>query len=113
MPARRAEVVATWDEGKLLRGVRLDAAPPYRAGQALNICHEGSSAMFALATAYGHGRSPELLARTIVHESSHKFDGTDDEEYCYTGCNSIDRWDAYDNADSYARFAWEAYTTLP
>jgi hypothetical protein len=58
------------------------------------------------------GRSTNELARTIVHESSHKFDDTDDEEYCYTGCHSIDRWDAYDNADSYARFAWEAYTTL-
>lgn len=61
----------------------------------------------------GFGRTTNELARTIVHESSHKFDSTDDEEYCYTGCKSIDRWDAYDNADSYARFAWEAYTTLP
>lgn len=50
------------------------------------------------------------LARTLVHEFSHLFDRTDDEEYCPGGCSSsLDRWDAYDNADSYAGFASEAY----
>jgi outer membrane protein OmpA-like peptidoglycan-associated protein len=50
------------------------------------------------------------LARTLVHEFSHMFDSTDDEEYCWSGCSSsLDRWDAYDNADSYAGFAADAY----
>jgi hypothetical protein len=60
------------------------------------------------------GRSATDLAETIVHESSHKFDSTDDEAYCWGGCpTSLGRWDAYDNADSFSKFAWEAYTTLP
>jgi outer membrane protein OmpA-like peptidoglycan-associated protein len=60
------------------------------------------------------GRSDVDLAETIVHESSHKFDNTDDEAYCWGGCPStLDRWAAYDNADSFSKFAWEVYTTLP
>lgn len=61
--AGRADVLAVWDEGRLLRGVRLSELPPYRAGQALRIAHEGASAYFAIATAYGNGRAPELLLR--------------------------------------------------
>lgn len=61
------------------------------------------------------GRSATDLAETIVHESSHKFDGTDDEAYCWRGScpPSLGRWDAYDNADSFSKFAWEAWTTIP
>ena len=60
------------------------------------------------------GRSTTDLAETIVHESSHKFSNTDDEAYCWGGCpSSLDRWDAYDNADSYSKFAWEVYMTTP
>lgn len=60
------------------------------------------------------GRSDVDLAETIVHEFSHKFDNTDDEAYCWGGCPStLDRWAAYDNADSFSKFAWEVYTTLP
>lgn len=60
------------------------------------------------------GRSATDLAETITHESSHKFSGTDDKAYCWGGCpSSLSRWDAYDNADSYSKFAWEVYTTLP
>jgi hypothetical protein len=54
------------------------------------------------------------LAETIIHVRSHKFDNTDDEAYCWAGCPaSLDRWDAYDNADSFPKFAWDACTTLP
>ena len=63
MPDRRAEVIAAWDEGPLMRAVRLTPVPEYRPGQALRVYHEGSSAFFALATAFGNGRSPELLLR--------------------------------------------------
>lgn len=57
------------------------------------------------------GRGDKLLAKVIVHECSHMFDFTADEEYCArSGCSkSLSRWDAYDNADSYAWFAFEAY----
>ncbi len=59
------------------------------------------------------GRSDRYLAETLVHEFSHMFDFTDDEEYCARGCSaSLSRWDAYDNADSYSGFAAEAYLTL-
>jgi hypothetical protein len=57
------------------------------------------------------GRPAPEMAKTITHECSHKFDFTDDEEYCpKSGCSkSLDHWDAIDNADSYARFAYDAY----
>ncbi|MDQ3773307.1 MAG: DUF4157 domain-containing protein [Pseudomonadota bacterium] len=57
------------------------------------------------------GRPAPEMAKTIVHECSHMFDFTDDEEYCpSSGCpKSLDRWDAIDNADSYAWFAYDAY----
>lgn len=57
------------------------------------------------------GRPAPKLAATIVHECSHMFDFTDDEEYCpAAGCpTSLSHWDAIDNADSYDWFAYEAY----
>jgi hypothetical protein len=59
------------------------------------------------------GRSDLQMAETLVHEYSHMFDLTDDEVYCWTGrCSSLDRWDAYDNADSFSSFAAEAYLQL-
>ena len=62
--ASHATVAAVWDEGPLMRGVRLSPTlPPYRAGQALRLLHASGSALFALATASGDGRSPELLLR--------------------------------------------------
>lgn len=63
MADSRAEVVAAWDEGPLMRGVRLSPLPPYRPGQAIKITHEGANAYFALATGWGGGRTPELLLR--------------------------------------------------
>jgi len=59
----RAEVIAAWDEGPLLRAARLATLPSYRAGQAIKIYTESGGALFALATAHGHGRAPELLLR--------------------------------------------------
>jgi hypothetical protein len=60
------------------------------------------------------GRSAVALAETIVHESSHKFDHTDDEAYCWGGCPAtLSRWSAYDNADSFSKFAWDAYLNIP
>jgi hypothetical protein len=59
------------------------------------------------------GRNDLELAETLVHEFSHMYDHTNiiqDETYCWKGgCGSLDRWDAYDNADSFAAFAAEAY----
>lgn len=63
MPDGRAEVIAAWDEGPLLRAARLSALPAYRAGQAIKIYTESGGALFALATAHGRGRAPELLLR--------------------------------------------------
>jgi hypothetical protein len=60
------------------------------------------------------GRSNAALAETLVHESSHKFDGTADEVYCEGGCPSeLSPSDAWNNADSYSKFAWELYFSLP
>jgi hypothetical protein len=60
------------------------------------------------------GRSDQALATTLVHENSHMYGWTDDNQYCspVSGC-SLDRWAAYDNADSYARFAEEINLTFP
>jgi NAD(P)H-flavin reductase len=63
MPEHRAEVTHAWDEGPLMRGVRLSSAPEYRAGQALRVYAGEASNYFALATAHGNGRQPELLLR--------------------------------------------------
>lgn len=52
------------------------------------------------------------LASTIIHEASHAFDFTSgiSEEDCTGGCpKSLDRWDGYDNADSYGEFAQEVF----
>jgi outer membrane protein OmpA-like peptidoglycan-associated protein len=60
------------------------------------------------------GRSAVDLAETIVHESSHKFDNTDDKAYCWGGCPAtLSRWSAYDNADSFSKFAWDASLNIP
>lgn len=61
------------------------------------------------------GRSNSALAETLIHENSHMFDFTDDEEYCSltSGCSSgLSRWDAYDNADSFSTFAQDVYLNL-
>jgi NAD(P)H-flavin reductase len=63
MPEHRAEVTHAWDEGPLMRGVRLSSAPAYLAGQALRVYAGEASSYFALATAHGKGRQPELLIR--------------------------------------------------
>ncbi|MCI0435105.1 MAG: DUF4157 domain-containing protein [Gemmatimonadetes bacterium] len=60
------------------------------------------------------GRANDCIGRTIVHEFSHKYAGTDDEGRCYNGCNNagcvatLSTSDALDNAYSYAGFAREA-----
>jgi Domain of unknown function (DUF4157)/Lysine-specific metallo-endopeptidase len=52
------------------------------------------------------GRSTNDLAETIIHEASHKFDNTDDEAYCWSGCpTTLSNDDALDNADSFSKFA--------
>lgn len=56
------------------------------------------------------GRPTDHLAETLIHENSHMFDFTDDEEYCslVDGCSpDLDTEDALDNADSYSSFAWD------
>ena len=53
------------------------------------------------------------LATTLAHEFSHMWDYTGDKEYCEGGCSSsLTPKDALDNADSYARFASDAYSQL-
>jgi hypothetical protein len=61
------------------------------------------------------GRSNPDLAETILHENSHMFDYTDDEQYCSvaSGCPGLNTSDAIDNADSYSTFALDAYLNLP
>lgn len=61
------------------------------------------------------GRSNPDLAETILHENSHMFDFTDDEQYCSltSGCPGLSTSDAVDNADSYSTFALDAYLNLP
>lgn len=60
-------------------------------------------------------RSNECLARTIVHEFTHRYAGTDDNGYCKSGCgysscpSSLTAAKALQNADSYACFAYELY----
>jgi len=52
------------------------------------------------------------LAKTLVHECSHLFDRTADKRYCWNDCSTLDPNTAYDNADSYAGFARDAYLEL-
>jgi hypothetical protein len=60
-------------------------------------------------------RSNECLARTIVHEFTHRYAGTDDNGYCKTGCgysscpSDLTPDDALENADSYACFVYELW----
>ena len=55
------------------------------------------------------GREDLDLEATLVHEFSHLFDGTGDEKYCFKDCSTLDPEEAYENADSYAEFAKDAY----
>jgi hypothetical protein len=61
---------------------------------------------------YAFGKGAVDLASTIVHETSHKFDFTGDKAGCTGGCSGLDRWAAYDNADSYAEFAKDVFRTV-
>jgi lysine-specific metallo-endopeptidase family protein len=60
-------------------------------------------------------RSNECLARTIVHEFTHRYAGTDDNGYCKTGCgysscpSDLTPDKALENADSYACFVYELW----
>jgi hypothetical protein len=60
-------------------------------------------------------KANDCIARTIVHEFSHYYAGTDDNAYCKSGCGfsncptSLSADDALGNADSYACFAYELY----
>lgn len=53
------------------------------------------------------------IAETIIHESSHLYDGTADKGYCWQGgggaCATMGPANAYNNADSYSNFAKEAW----
>lgn len=61
------------------------------------------------------GKPNECIARTMVHEMSHYYAGTDDNKYCKSGCGydscpaDLKEADAIENADSYACFAYELY----
>lgn len=61
-------------------------------------------------------RSNECLARTIVHEFTHRYAGTGDNGYCKSGCGysscpaSLTPANALTNADSYACFAYELWS---
>jgi hypothetical protein len=63
------------------------------------------------------GRSVNELAETIVHESKspvrrHRRRGV--LLPVSSGCSpSLSRTDAFDNADSFSKFALEAFTTIP
>jgi hypothetical protein len=60
-------------------------------------------------------RSNECLARTIIHEFTHRYCNTDDNGYCKTGCGysscpaTLTPDKALENADSYACFAYELW----
>lgn len=60
-------------------------------------------------------RPNECLARTIVHEFTHRYAGTDDNGYCKSGCGDsqcpadLTPDKALDNADSFACFAHELW----
>jgi hypothetical protein len=60
-------------------------------------------------------RSNECLARTIVHEFTHRYADTDDNGYCKSGCgydscpSDLTEAKALENADSYACFAYELW----
>jgi outer membrane protein OmpA-like peptidoglycan-associated protein len=59
-------------------------------------------------TAFGDDNE---LAATIIHECAHMYDFSFGDTYCEGGCpTSMDRWDAYSNADSYSEFAQEVFT---
>jgi hypothetical protein len=53
------------------------------------------------------------IAETIVHESSHLYDGTADKGYCWENgggaCATMGPANAYNNADSYSNFAKAAW----
>jgi hypothetical protein len=53
------------------------------------------------------------IAETIIHESSHLYDGTDDKGYCWENgggaCATMGPANAYNNADSYSNFAKQAW----
>jgi hypothetical protein len=55
--------------------------------------------------------SSQLIARTIVHEFSHNYAGTDDKSYCKSGAcpPGLSIAGALDNADSYACFAYDLW----
>jgi hypothetical protein len=61
------------------------------------------------------GKANACIARTIVHEFSHYYAGTDDNGYCKTGCeydtcpSTLTESKALENADSYACFAYELW----
>ena len=63
------------------------------------------------------GNANTCIARSIVHEMSHRYAGTDDIAYCHTGCSfapcptSLTADQALNNAGSYGSFAWELWST--
>lgn len=61
--------------------------------------------------AFGYLFDQEMSARTIVHEATHKFAGTDDHVYWDDHYNKwekpLDVSKAINNADSYAMFVME------
>lgn len=61
-----------------------------------------------------HVSSKLTVARTIIHESSHKFGLTEDKSYrYYTDYKDLTKADAMDNADSYAYAAVSIYKKKP
>jgi hypothetical protein len=62
------------------------------------------------------GWSTACIGRTMVHEFTHYYAGTDDKSYCKSGCGfsscppALSVADALANADSFACFAYELYS---
>jgi predicted SprT family Zn-dependent metalloprotease len=63
--------------------------------------------------------SDSCIGRTMVHEFTHYYAGTEDKGYCKSDCSfaacpsSLTISDALQNADSFACFAYELYLTPP
>lgn len=60
-------------------------------------------------------KANECIARTIVHEFTHRYADTDDNGYCKSGCgysscpSDLTEDNALENADSFACFAYEVW----
>ena len=96
----------------------LDSGPTFECEEADTYLCKGSEAyVIGVVGEHIHLCTPafnkgiDFLARTIVHESAHRFAWVFfPDELCAGGCDSsMDTTDAEDNADSYGEFAGDAF----